>query len=269
VIDVAAYARRIGHEGPLAPTVEVLRALHLSHLRTVPFENLDIHLGRPIVLSVEALLGKVVGERRGGFCYELNGTFAELLRALGFGVSLLSAGVMGAGGRFGPPFDHLALEVTCPGDPVLRLADVGFGDGFLEPLRLVVGEEQAQGGGVYRIDEDGGFHLLQRRVGTGAFAPQYRFTRQPHRLGDYAGMCRYHQTSPDSHFTRQRVCSMATPDGRVTLTEQRLIVARLGERSELPVADDGTYRELLRERFGIHLTDPWIRRPSPRVDSLP
>jgi N-hydroxyarylamine O-acetyltransferase len=260
VIDVAAYARRIGHEGPLAPTAEVLRMLHLAHLRTVPFENLDIHLGRPIELSVDALLAKVVERRRGGFCYELNGAFSELLRALGFEVSMLSAGVGRPGGEFGPPFDHMALEVTCPGAPTVWLVDVGFGEGFLEPLRLAAGEEQAQDNGVYRLDQAGDALVLLRWPEPGGpVEPQYRFTRQAYRLADYAGMCRYHQTSPDSPFTRRRVCSLATPDGRITLGNDRLIVTTGGSRTELPVTDDAAYRALLHDRFGVEVAGPWVR----------
>jgi N-hydroxyarylamine O-acetyltransferase len=260
VISVSPYLRRIGHEGPLAPTAGVLRALQLAHLYAVPFENLDIHLGRPIVLALDALERKVVGKRRGGFCYELNGAFAELLRALGFGVSLLAAEVTRGDGAFGPPFDHLTLEVTAAGDAAPWLVDVGFGDGFLEPLPLVVGPEAAQTNGAYRIDEEGGFHVLRRRSEPGGpFQPAYRFTRERHRLADYAGMCEYHQTSPESHFTKRRVCSLATPEGRITLGEDRLIVTSRGQRTEVPVADDAEYRALLRGRFGIEIEGHWVR----------
>ena len=86
--------------------------MHRAHLLAVPFENLDIHLGRPISLDQDALFGKIVTRRRGGFCYELNGLFALLLRELGFEVTLLSAGVARADGGFGPEFDHLTLLVS-------------------------------------------------------------------------------------------------------------------------------------------------------------
>src|SRR5258706_8881452 len=111
-MDITAYLNRIAHRGPIEPTGETLRALHLAHLLAVPFENLDIGLGRPIVLDQAALFDKIVVRRRGGFCYELNGLFAALLRALGFEVTMLSAGVGRAGGGFGPEFDHLTLLVT-------------------------------------------------------------------------------------------------------------------------------------------------------------
>src|SRR5215210_4041066 len=98
IVDTKAYLRRIGYSGPLDPCAETLRGLHRAHMLSVPFENLDIHLERVIVLDEDKLLSKVVGQRRGGFCYELNGAFAALLRALGFDVTMLAAGVAGEGG---------------------------------------------------------------------------------------------------------------------------------------------------------------------------
>src|SRR5215207_11196611 len=113
-MDIQAYLRRIHYRGDLTPTATTLRELHRAHLLAVPFENLDIHLGRPIVLDQDALFDKIVTRRRGGFCYELNGLFALLLRELGFEVTLLAAGVARADGGFGPEFDHLTLLVESP-----------------------------------------------------------------------------------------------------------------------------------------------------------
>jgi N-hydroxyarylamine O-acetyltransferase len=260
MLDVGAYLVRIGYEGSTVPSATVLRDLHRAHLFAVPFENLDIHLGRPIVLDGSAIVRKVVAEGRGGFCYELNGAFAALLEAMGFGVARLSAGVMGEGG-FGPPFDHLLLEVTVEDDPRPWIVDVGFGEGFLEPLPLEIDEEQEQDTGTYRIGahDDRGDLVLWRRSGADArFEPQYRFARTPHELGEYAEMCRFHQTSPDSHFTRQRVCSLATPEGRITLSEHAVIVTRHGRRAVRKVRGDAEYRSALREHFGIALDGPWV-----------
>ena len=119
-----------------SPSPAGLRQLQLAHLMAVPFENLDIHLGRAIVLDQAAFFEKVVRRRRGGFCYELNGLFAVLLRALGFGVTLLSARVAREDDSFSPEFCHLTLLVDLPGGGPRRLADVGFGDCFREPLSL-------------------------------------------------------------------------------------------------------------------------------------
>ena len=111
-MDVPAYLNRINYHGGLMPNAETLCGLHTAHLLAVPFENLDIHLGRPIVLEEDALFDKIVTRRRGGFCYELNGLFAGLLRELGFDVTRLAAGVINSTGDFSPIFDHLTLMVT-------------------------------------------------------------------------------------------------------------------------------------------------------------
>jgi len=113
---IQAYLDRIDYRGPLEPTAETLQALQVAHLLAVPVENLNIGMGWPIVLDQEALFEKIVVRRRGGFCYELNGLFAALLRALGFEVTMLSAGVARAAGGFGPEFDHLTLLVRGMGD---------------------------------------------------------------------------------------------------------------------------------------------------------
>ncbi|MEO7911344.1 MAG: arylamine N-acetyltransferase [Roseiflexaceae bacterium] len=260
-MDTQAYLRRIHYHGDLAPTAATLRELHRAHLLAVPFENLDIHLGRPIQLAQEALFEKIVMHRRGGFCYELNGLFAVLLRELGFEVTLLAAGVARANGSFGPPFDHLTLLVRIQAEPTthslqseLWLADVGFGDSFREPLRFVEAIEQEQDGRAYRLDRDDGAHFtLMQGAGVG-WEPQYRFTLQPHTQADYADMCHYHQTSPESSFTRKRVCTLATPDGRVTLSDLALIVTANGERTEQTLADEIAFHAALREYFGVDLT---------------
>ena len=248
-MDIKAYLERINYRSPLDPTAETLRALQVAHLLAVPFENLSIHAGEPIVLEDEALFAKIVGRGRGGFCYEANGLFAALLRGLGFDVAMLSAEVANAEGGFGPPFDHMALMVTLERR---WLVDVGFGDSFREPLLLDERGEQAQGRHSYRILPDGPYLVLSRREGGGEWEPQYRFTLRPHDYADYAEMCRYHQTSPQSHFTRSRVCSRATEEGRVTLSGMRLIItSKDGARRERTLAGEEEYAAALREHFGV------------------
>jgi len=147
-MNVPAYLDRIGYQGPLSLTPETLRLLHRRHLETVPFENLDIPRFRKITIDPDAFERKIVEERRGGFCYELNGAFAGLLTAIGFRVTLVSCHFARKDGTDGPEFDHLALRVDLD-DP--WLADVGFGDSFLEPLPLKAGIEQKQASGIFRI----------------------------------------------------------------------------------------------------------------------
>lgn len=252
-MNVETYLERINYRGPRAPTAETLRALQVAHLLAVPFENLSIHARQPIILEDEALFTKIVERRRGGFCYEANGLFAALLRALGFDVAMLAAEVARAGGGFGPAFDHMALMVTLE---QRWLADVGFGDSFREPLRLDERGEQMQDGRAYRILPDGSYLVLtQRNKSDEEWEAQYRFTLRPHEYADYAGMCLYHQTSPESHFTKARICSRATEGGRITLSEMRFITtSQDGGRQERTLTSQEEYAEILREQFGIIMT---------------
>lgn len=251
--DVRAYIDRINYHGPIAPNLETLRGLHLAHLLTVPFENLDIHLGRPIVLDLGRLFTKIVERGRGGFCYELNGLFADLLRALGFRLDLLSARVGGSDGGFGPEFDHLALLVHLERR---WLADVGFGKSFRQPLLLDDPEPQTQDGIAYRVGCVGEEWTFAQRQPPDEWKSEYRFTLTPRRLGDFAAMCRYQQTSPESHFTRGRLCSRALPEGHVTLSEHRLIVEEEGRREERIIDGAAAFDAALLARFGLDLDMP-------------
>jgi N-hydroxyarylamine O-acetyltransferase len=245
-MNIAAYLARIGYAGPVVPNSESLRNLHRAHLLTVPFENLDIAWGREISVDREAFVSKVVKQRRGGFCYELNGAFAALLEALGFQVTLLSARVPRRDGSEGPEFDHLTLRVDLE---QAWLADVGFGDSFIDPLRLQTGVEQHQYGQCYRIIEQGEDLRLEKK-GAG-WDTAYVFTLKPRRLEEFAGMCRYHQTSPESPFTQKRVCSLATPNGRITLWEMKFISTRDGAREESILGSEQEWRAVLNEKFGV------------------
>ncbi|GHC21767.1 acetyltransferase [Kushneria pakistanensis] len=252
-MDIKRYLARMNYHGSLAPTAETLKALQLAHLMAVPFENLSVHAGEPIVLDDEALFTKIVEHRRGGFCYEANGLFAALLRTLGFEVAMLSAEVAQQDNDFGAPFDHMTLMVTLE---QRWLVDVGFGDSFREPLRLDEPGEQGQHGRAYRIDHDGPYRVLMQQKGDENWKAQYRFTLKPHEYGDYAGMCRYHQTSPQSPFTGARLCTRATEGGRITLSERRLITTFLeGGKRERTLADEKAYAAALREHFGIVMTE--------------
>ncbi len=246
-MDIQAYLKRINYHGPTSPSAETLRALHIAHLQTVPFENLSIHAGEPIVLEDKALFAKIVERRRGGFCYEANGLFAALLRALGFNVSMLSAEVARADGSYSPSFDHMALMVTLK---QRWLADVGFGDSFLEPLLLDEQGEQLQSPDAFRIDRAGAYRIVMRREAN-EWKSNYRFTLESYEYADFAEMCRYHQTSPESHFTQKRICSRATETGRITLSDIRLIETTGDQREDRMLDDQKEYNAMLRERFGI------------------
>jgi len=289
MVNVAAYLDRIGYAGPTEPTAETLRALHRAHMLAVPFENLDIHIGRPILCDEAGFLHKIIDERRGGFCYELNGAFAALLRALGFRVTLLSARVSRADGGESPEFDHMALHVhprvdlpaAVPAevpDEASWLADVGFGDSFIEPLVLQPNLEQPQIGRIFRLSETkteigNVFQLETLAEGNlandspGKWKRLYSFTLKPRQLSDFAAMCRYHQTSPESYFMQQRICSLATPQGRITLSDWKLIERRDGRREEREITGpdlsrEDQWRATLKKSFAIVLPDRSQPRPA-------
>ena len=247
--DVANYLRRISYEGSIEPNAETLRKLHLAHMKSVPFENLDVYLKRPIVLNVDSLYEKIVTRNRGGFCYELNGLFAHLLRSLGFSVMLLSARVARKDGSFGPEFDHMTLLVELERR---WIADVGFGESFVEPILLDSTAEQTQYGKRYRVipSDDG---LIYQAFESNDWSNQYRFEVVPRKFQEYGQMCIYHQTSPDSTFTQKVVCSRATKQGRITLTDKKFIVSSGSERTESIISGEQEFYSLLLEHFGIIL----------------
>lgn len=240
------YLRRIGVAGPVRTDAESLRELQVRHLMSVPFENLSIHLGEPIVLEEAPLVDKLVCRRRGGFCYELNGAFAALLSALGFRVTRLAARVFTPAGGLGPPFDHLALRVDLD-EP--WLVDVGFGRFSSEPLRLDVRGEQRDPAGAFRVEPAPDGDLDVRLDGE----PQYRMEQRPRALGDFEATCWWHRTSPGSHFTRSVVCSLLTERGRVTLSDRTLVRTDRGERDERALGGDAEVLAAYRTVFGIEL----------------
>lgn len=253
-LEARDYLARIGAEFEGEPTLDALRRLHARHLESVPFENLDIHFGIGIVLEENAILDKVVRRHRGGFCYELNFAFHWLLGKLGYDVDMLSGEVARPDGGFGIPFDHMTLSVRIGGER--WLADVGFGESFVHPLPLArdaAGDEDLFR---YRLKQGGGHWLLERcGARESCFTPQYRFTTEPRRLSDFREGCEYHQTSPESHFTRNLVVSRALPDGRVTLTKNRLVLRRGKTRTETLLDSNREWRDVLAQSFGIALSE--------------
>ncbi|MEE4489382.1 arylamine N-acetyltransferase family protein [Streptomyces sp. BE230] len=252
---IDAYLERIGATRPARPDAEALRELQLRHLATVPFENLSIHLGEDIVLEEKPLLDKIVADRRGGFCYELNGAFAVLLRSLGFRVTLLQARVHGEAGRLGIPYDHMALRVETDDGTGPWLADVGFGDYARNPLVLDDRADQVDPRGIFRIAQvpaEGGEDYGEVDVLQDG-APQFRLDPRPRVLDDFRAGAWYHRTSPDSGFTRSPVCSRFTATGRITLKGRRLLTTVGTERHETRLGSDEEVLAAYREHFGVHL----------------
>ncbi|MEU5696371.1 arylamine N-acetyltransferase [Actinosynnema sp. NPDC020468] len=233
---VAAYLDRIG-----ATRADGVRELHGKHLAAVPFENLSIHLDEPIELTPDAVVAKIVDRGRGGFCYELNGAFAQLLRALGHDAVMLSGKVLGPAG-FGPPFDHMALRV---GD---LLVDVGFGRFAVGPLDLASREDQLDPAGVFRLVDtpEGDVDVLHDGV------VQYRLELRPRALEEFRAACWYQQTWPGSKFREGAMCSLPTDTGRITVAGSKLVVTD-GEVKHVEDLDDQGVIDAHAKYFGIHL----------------
>jgi N-hydroxyarylamine O-acetyltransferase len=253
-MDITTYLKRIQYTEPIKPDVQTLYGLQRAHMLSVPFENLDIPLKRPIRLEELALWDKIVLRKRGGFCYELNGLFARLLQEIGFDVTYLNARVYNGEGELGIDFDHLALLVQVPGRSGRRLADVGFGDSFHEPLGFEEQGEQIQGLRAYRLEQTADGYVTWQRDYDGSWERHYFFDLQPHRFPEeYESACLYHQTSPKSSFTRGSIISRATPTGRVSLEDRWLILTENGQRTKRPIEGREVYEALLKQHFDITL----------------
>ena len=250
-MNLDAYFQRINYSGSTEPTFDTLQALQRAHLYAVPFENLNIHIPKPIILDETLLFDKIVNQGRGGFCFEQNGVFSMVLRELGFNVTLMQANVYSESRQdFGVPFGHLTLMVELD---VRYLVDVGFGSAFTAPLRIDDDSIQVQDVGQFRIEHDGVRGLYyEQTLGADKMELGYRFYFEPRELSDFVEACEYMQTSPDTHFTQKRISTIATPDGRITLSEGKFITTSLaGERKEQPVPDEAEFHRILRERFDI------------------
>jgi N-hydroxyarylamine O-acetyltransferase len=213
----------------------------------VPFENLDIHSNKWIEL--ENSFKKVVLHHRGGFCYELNGLFFQLLQAFGFDCFLISGCVANDQGVFGPEFDHMAIIVRVEGE--LYLVDVGFGEFSLEPLKISKGESIFDPRGTFRFDNyDDGRILIQKVIGRKVI-PKYHFSLKERLPGDFKEMCKFHQTDPSSPFTKRLLCSFPVPNGRITLTGSVLRITRENSVEQRKINSKEELSEILLNYFGM------------------
>jgi N-hydroxyarylamine O-acetyltransferase len=229
---------------------DTLKNLQKQHLLNVPFENLDIHSGIPIKIDTDKFFKKIVDNGRGGFCYELNGLFNELLIALGFSTKLISARVANSEGGFGNEFDHMAIITRIDSDE--WLVDVGFGEFSQWPLKLVKDIVQKDPRGDFVIEQyDDVYFVVKKLLDKLATENQYIFSLEERRLPEFEEMCNYHQTSPKSHFTQNRMCSIALPDGRITLTNKSLKITKDSIVTEENIMGEVDFRDKLAAVFGI------------------
>jgi len=246
-LDVQHCLQRIQYRGPIDPTLETLQSLQRAFLLRVPFENLDIHLGREISFFPDAVYQKIVVEQRGGFCYECNGLFHDLLQALEFQVDFLSARMV-LDSTPGPEFDHMVLLVRLEQD---YLVDVGNGRSCREPMTLDGANQAIAEGLQYQVQPHDGELALCFREPDSPWAPRFFFSLKPRQRTEFQVMCGYHQSSPDSPFARKRLVSLATPNGRITLSGKQLTILEGSHRQERDVNSEPEYLRCLADYFGI------------------
>lgn len=249
-MDIKQYLERINHVGPVNLTFEVLSNLQIMHLMNVPFENLDIHNNTKIDLT--NLFNKIVTRKRGGFCYELNGLFYELLKEMGFTVKIVSARVYDGKKGYSPEFDHMALIAKIKDDNYL--VDVGFGEFLFYPFKIELNKEASDPRGIFRIETfNENYNVIKKKNADGEFIPEYIFSEKERQLEEFYDMCNYHQTSNESHFMQKRICSLPTKSGRITLAGDMLKITENGEVKERKLNNEHEIQQELWNCFGIKL----------------
>ncbi len=257
-LDLEAYLKRIQYSGKRSATAETLRQLHHAHTAHIPFENLDILLGKSIRLDLKSLQAKMVRDRRGGYCFEQNALLAAVLERLGFVVTRLAARV-----RFGTteirPRTHMALKVEADGKS--WLADVGFGGwGLLDPIALADGEESKQGLWSFRLrreDEQWVLSCPQCPVS----ADQFSFNLEPQLPIDYEPPNHFCSTWPQSSFVQLITAQMPAENVRTILRGDQLSTADASGNRIEKIEGDSAVLEVLRERFGLHFPEGTRFRP--------
>lgn len=252
-MDIKRFLNRVKYSGTVEPDLSTLTDLQQAFLLSVPFENLDIHLGKKISLSSENLFEKIVLRRRGGFCYECNILFTDLLEALGYKIQYLSARMV-IEDNVGPEFDHMVLLVTLGHDDQY-LVDVGNGQSARKPLRIDGTNNAVSEGRTYRVGTLGNDCALIFKENDLHWTPRYLFTLKPRMREDFEDMCRYHQTSVESHFTQHRLVTIATQKGRVSLTDMQLSITSESGTQERKLRSEKEYSATLERYFGIILND--------------
>lgn len=248
-IDVQKYLDRLG-EDRAEPNLTLLKKLHAAHVHNIPFENLDIHYNKKIQLDYAKVFTKIVESGRGGFCYELNGLFYHLLAHLGFDCFLISAQMKGDNGEFDAEYGHMCIIVRV--GVRAFLTDVGFGNSFMYPKEIATGNVQMDYTTYWRFtqDPDENF-LLQYSQDASSFVTKYKFNLEEKQIIQFMEMCEYHQTSSASPFTQGKLITIKTNDGRVTLTDKKLKILKLGEVQESTILHEDEFLSKLEQYFSI------------------
>ncbi|WNS77368.1 arylamine N-acetyltransferase [Bacillus sp. DTU_2020_1000418_1_SI_GHA_SEK_038] len=243
-MEVQKYLKRLEVEKN-SPTLDYLSKLQKYHMEKIPFENLDVTRKVKIELDVCRIYKKVIGHHRGGFCYELNGLFQQLLTKLGFKAHLIACTVNKPTG-WAMPNTHAAIMVLLD-QPYL--VDVGFGDSVRQPVPLT-GEERTDVSGTYRVNNAAeGIYDLQRYEEQ-KWKILYRFADLPKQIGEFTEGCHYNQTSPESTFTHGDIVTIATKTGRITLNGLTVTETKNKQKNKWDLTEEEK-KQFLKEAFQI------------------
>lgn len=243
------YLRRIGIDQLEQDKFVALKQLQLQHLLNIPFENLDVIRKIPIKLDVKSFYEKVIKNQRGGYCYELNGLFHWLLKELNYDCYLVAATVLRPDGSYAMERSH-ATQIVELDQPYV--VDVGFGDSTYQPIPLS-GEVKEDVSGKYRLQKinDQTFEL-QREMEIGKWRSLQRIDMTPLTLEDFTEACHFNQTSPNSTFTKHDIVTIATLDGRFTMSDDVFTITKNGEKEKQKIENDEKAK-LLQSYFSINL----------------
>jgi N-hydroxyarylamine O-acetyltransferase len=250
-MDVNAYLDRIGFSGPIRPDLVTLTALHRAHLHVIPYENLDVQLGRRVTIERPAIFEKIVRRRRGGWCYEMNGLFGWVLSELGFRVTRSAAGVMREVRGNEAVGNHLVLKVDL--EEGTFLADVGFGDGPLDPIRVVEGPFGSHGFSCALSRPDATWWRLHNHQGGGASS--FDFDLSPADEALLARKCDWLQSSPDSIFMQNAVVQRHTSNGLWIMRGRVLRELTPHAQKDYLIGSAGEYIEALADIFSLNLPE--------------
>lgn len=250
-MNIEEYIDRIGYDGNISCDINCLKSLHRKHVMTIPFEALDVQLKRKIDLNLERIYKKVIIDKRGGYCYELNFLFHSFLTSIGFKSSLISARIFDDG-SYGPEFDHMSIVVSLQD---LWLVDVGYGDLFIEPIKIYPRIIQNDRFKKYKIEniDNVNFLLLESLKDMTDFQSRYMFDLKSREIGDFEEQNHIKQFSSESYFVKNRICTLATKDGRKTVLNDVFKVKTGDQVHKRIIKGENDFVYLLASEFNIKI----------------
>ncbi len=251
-MDIEQYLARIEYKKKLQINKECLKELHLYHVSSIPFENLDIHLNKKIDLSLNDIFEKVITNKRGGYCYELNFLFNCLLSKIGFQTKLVSARIYNEN-TIGPEYDHLAI-ITDLDTP--WLIDVGYGDLFKKPLPIIPCSEQIEDSKKYKLEhlKEDIYILKESLITHEKWHKRYTFSLKPCKINDFEIQNKIKQLSEESYFVKNTICTLPTENGRKTIFNNVFKIRTANKVEQIEIKSKQELMNILASEFGISIS---------------